>query len=182
MGILAFLLFLLYDINSVILKKKVINGFFLFGSVLLISATVGMIWKSSNQIEWNFWEMIIFGLMAIVFFILLIYTLFFALPFDTTYVKQKVAPQVYRDGVYALCRHPGVLWFTGFYFCLWFALKIPLLLWAGIIFSSCNILYVLFQDHWTFKQIFEDYSDYQKSTPFIIPNKKSIERCLHTLQ
>jgi protein-S-isoprenylcysteine O-methyltransferase Ste14 len=182
MGTLAFVLFLLYDINSVIFKNMIINSFFFLGSLLLVAATMGIIVESRHQIEWNLWAMTIFGLLAVVFFCLLIYTLFFALPFDETYLKQTVAPKTYRNGVYALCRHPGVLWFMGGYFCLWLALKIPLLLWATIIFSSCNFFYIIFQDYWTFKQIFTDYSDYQKNTPFIIPNQKSIKRCLQTLQ
>jgi len=81
-----------------------------------------------------------------------------------------------------LCRHPGVLWFMGFYFFLWLTLKIPLLLLAGIIFSCFNLMYVIFQDRWTFTRVFEDYNDYKKLTPFIIPNFKSIKRCLQTLQ
>lgn len=182
MGILSFLLFLLYDINSIIFKNRMINSFFFLGSLLLFLATAGIIWDSWHQIQWDLGGMLLFGLLAILFFSLLIYTLFFALPFDETYLKQNVSPKVYRDGVYALCRHPGVLWFIGFYLCLGLMLKVPLLLWAGSIFSGCNFLYIIFQDHWTFKQIFEDYSDYQENTPFIIPNQKSIKRCLQTLQ
>ena len=52
---------------------------------------------------------------ATIFFVLLIYTLFFALPFDKTYQNESEKRMAYTEGVYALCRHPGVLWFIGFY-------------------------------------------------------------------
>jgi len=182
MGLLAFLLFAAYDINSVTSKINIMNSFFFLGSFLLIAATAGIIIESFHSIQWNLQRMSIFGIFSLLFLILLIYTLFFALPFSETYVKGSTSPKVCQGGFYALCRHPGVLWFTGFYFCLWLTLKIPLLLPAVIIFSACNVIYVIFQDHWTFPRIFEDYNDYKKHTPFIIPNFKSIKRCLQTLQ
>lgn len=182
MGLLAFLLFAAYDINSVTSKKTSINHFFFLGSILLIVATAGIIIESFHGIKWDLLGMSILGFFSLVFLILLIYTLFFALPFNETYVQGNATPKVCQRGLYALCRHPGVLWFMGFYLFLWLTLKIPLLLLAGIVFSACNFVYIIFQDHWTFPQLFADYNDYKKHTPFIIPNFKSIKRCLQTLQ
>lgn len=182
MGLLAFLLYLAYDINSVTFKKNIVNSFFFLGSFLLIIATAGIIIESFSDIKWDWLWVSTFGIFSLLFFILLIYTLFFALPFNDTYVNSNATPKVYQNGFYALCRHPGVLWFIGFYFFLWLALKIPLLLLAGIIFSCCNLMYVIFQDCWTFPRVFDDYHDYKKRTPFIIPNFQSIKHCLQTLQ
>ncbi len=49
------------------------------------------------------------------FLALLIYTLFFALPFEETYCEENKLRAAYTEGVYGLCRHPGVLWFAGAY-------------------------------------------------------------------
>lgn len=182
LGFMAFLLFMIYDINSAILNKKLLHKFFFLGCFLLITATSGIIITSLDQIKLDLVKMSIFGIFALISFFLLIYTLFFALPFQDTYVKTNNSPKTYQEGVYALCRHPGLLWFIGFYLFLWLTLRIPLLLMAGAIFSCCNLLYVIFQDRWTFTRIFEDYHEYKKTTPFIIPNFKSIKRCLQTLQ
>jgi protein-S-isoprenylcysteine O-methyltransferase Ste14 len=171
----------IYDINSVIYNNKIIKSFFLLGTLLIIFATVSIIIESIDTIEWDFWRMTIGGILTILFFALLIYTLFFAIPFDTTYIKETCIQRVCQNGVYALCRHPGVLWFWGFYFFLWVTLTSPLLLIAALVFSICNFMYVIFQDFWTFPHIFEDYQNYKKFTPFIIPNYKSIKRCLQTL-
>jgi protein-S-isoprenylcysteine O-methyltransferase Ste14 len=123
----------------------------------------------------------IFSLIAVIFLVLLIYSLFFALPFHKTYLETNKKTKVYKDGVYALCRHPGVLWFIGFYFFLGLAFMSALLLMATAVFGFLNILYVIFQDRWTFPRCFQDYKQYIKETPFIIPNQNSLKSCLATL-
>ena len=83
-------------------------------------------------------------------------------------------------GMYALCRHPGVLWFFLFYFCLGIALYPAELIYAGIFYSILNLCYVIFQDHWTFPLTFADYENYKRTTPFLIPNQRSIRRAIQT--
>ena len=178
LGFVAFLFFVIYDINSIIFKHKILNGCFFVGVFLITFATVGIIITTRDLIMIDFIGMGILGMLAVIFFYLLIYTLFFALPFKNTYIETEGSPKVYKNGVYALCRHPGVLWFTGFYIFLGLALKIPLLLTAAVIFSLLNILYVVFQDQWTFIKVFDNYDKYKKDTPFLFPSLKSIKCCL----
>ncbi|MEL7658112.1 MAG: hypothetical protein AAGU75_19640, partial [Bacillota bacterium] len=162
MGSLAFLFFIVYDINSVTKNYKLLHSGFFAGSILLIAATGGIIFATVSETGLNTGRTIAFGLPALIFFVLLIYTLFFALPFENTYVKTNMPPKTCRTGVYALSRHPGVLWFMGFYLFLWLALTGPLLLFAGILFSLLNLFYIILQDRWTFMKVFPDYSDYKK--------------------
>ncbi len=177
LGVLAFLLFVISDINSIIMKNKLLNSCFFMGFILLVIATAGIILS-----EWDkSFRMLLFGFLAFIFLILLIYTLFFALPFKKTYIDTHSSPKVCDSGVYALCRHPGVLWFIGFYLFFGLALNMMLLLLAAFIFSSLNIIYVVFQDRWTFINTFDNYEKYKINTPFLLPNIKSIKRCLHTL-
>jgi protein-S-isoprenylcysteine O-methyltransferase Ste14 len=145
-------------------------------------ATGGIIITSLDLIQINIVRMGIFGVFTALFFSLLIYTLFFALPFKNTYIETEGSPKVCQSGVYALCRHPGVLWFIGFYAFFGITLQLPLLLIAAVIFSLLNVFYVIFQDNWTFMKIFVNYAEYKKVTPFLIPNNKSIKRCLQTLK
>jgi protein-S-isoprenylcysteine O-methyltransferase Ste14 len=177
-GIAAFVLFIVYDINSIIMKNKFLNGCFFAGNILLIVATAGIIFKSRDAIKMDVLRIVFFGIFTLLFFSLLIYTLFFALPFKNTYIETDSSPKVCQSGVYALCRHPGVLWFAGFFIFLGLTLNIPLLLTAAVIFSLLNTLYVIFQDQWTFMKIFENYDEYKINTPFLLPNTKSIKRCL----
>ena len=45
-----------------------------------------------------------------------------------------------------------------------------------------NYLYIIFQDLWTFPQTFFNYKEYQKNTPFLIPNRDSIRVCLYSIR
>ena len=184
LGFVAFLLFVLYDINSVILKYKLLNSSFFVGFMLLIISTIGIVVSTQNQKQLNDLNLNvnIFGIIAFLFLLLLIYTLFWALPFKDTYTSAGSTAKVCQRGVYALCRHPGVLWFIGFYFFFWLAMPVPLLLVACITFSFLNILYVIFQDKWTFMMTFENYDEYKKTTPFLLPTMGSIKKCMETLR
>ncbi len=181
LGIMAYLLFFLYDINSIIIKNKLLKGCFFAGICLLTAATTGIIISTADQVKLSIIRTGLCGLMAAVFLTLLIYTLFFALPFQDTYLGTEAPPKVYQNGVYALCRHPGVLWFIGMYLFLGLMLQLPIFYIASAIFSGLNVLYVIFQDSWTFMRIFPDYKQYKQETPFLIPGIHSIRKCMKTI-
>lgn len=181
-GSLAFLFFMIYDINSVTKKIRLLRSGFFIGCFLLIAATGGIIFSTIAEMDWYSVRTLVFMPMAILFLFLLIYTLFFAIPFQEAYIKTSSPPKTCTTGFYALSRHPGVLWFMGFYFSLWLALSGSLLLLAGILFSLLNLFYIILQDRWIFMEIFPDYGDYKKTTPFLIPNDQSVRRCLHTFR
>jgi len=149
---------------------------------LIIASTGGIIYVALKEMMWYTGRTLVFAPIAILFLFLLIYTLFFAIPFEEAYIKASSPPKTCTTGFYALSRHPGVLWFTGFYFSLWLALSGSLLLLAGILFSLLNLIYIILQDRWIFMEIFPDYGDYKKTTPFLIPNYQSFNRCVHTFR
>lgn len=181
-GIIGFLLLVVYDINSIVFKVKLLYSCFFVGSVLIITATIGIVLTQLHKVLLEPFRMGIFGAISFLFFVLLIYTLFFALPFQNTYIDTEQRGQtLQQEGIYALCRHPGVLWFSGFYLFLGLALMLPLLILAAFIFSLLNVLYIVLQDQWTFVNTFEEYEQYKKNTPFLIPNKESIKRCFETI-
>ena len=184
-GTIAFILFVVYDLEQAgaISHRfhKITKFLFTIGSLMLVGATVHLLWKSNVfATDWTV-GVILALFFAVVFFVLLIYTLFFALPFEETYVAQE-AHKTYDKKMYALCRHPGVLWFAGFYVCLWLAFGTKPLLVMAIWFSLLNFCYVVLQDLYTFPKVFSDYGDYQKRVPFLIPNGKSMKRCMDTFK
>ena len=112
-GSIGFLCCFLYDHNSIRLKKSFLHPFFSIGC-FLIAVSTGLVIRSCwPRRGSSFFISAVFLTAAILFLGLLIYTLFFALPFDETYVKENHERLAYTEGVYALCRHPGVLWFAG---------------------------------------------------------------------
>jgi len=114
----------------------------------------------------------IFLALAAVFLLLLLRALFFALPAEASYARPGGRRPVRRTGMYALCRHPGVLWFGGLYLCLWPAMGVPL--WAGAAYTGLDVLLVLFEDRRVFPAVLDGYAEYQRETPFLIPTAESI--------
>lgn len=83
-------------------------------------------------------------------------------------------------GMYALCRHPGALWLPALLISLALALGSQGLLSAGALASALNTLYVFFQDRWVFPKTIPGYTEYRKTTPFLIPTRASLKKALET--
>ena len=176
LGIAGFGLYLLYDINSFSGKNKLLSMGFFAGCALIAAATVSLLldsFRSGFVSGAADWALMILGAAM---FALLIYCLFFALPFEETYVSPEEGRKVYDGGAYALCRHPGVLCFFAMYLFAGLAALPGRLLSAGMVFSVLNVLYALLQDRVTFPKTFSDYGEYRKRVPFLIPNKESVLR------
>ena len=102
------------------------------------------------------------------------------LPFSDTYTAPEQGRQVWRSGVYALCRHPGILCFFVMYL-FWGLAALPTrLLLQGMVWSLLNLAYAWFQDRVTFPKTFSDYPDYRQEVPFLIPTPASIRRAKET--
>lgn len=182
LGFLGFLLYFLYDINSVTKKNRVLQKGFLLGTCLVAAATTWFFIKNRAEFYQLSPKNLIFAAAAVLFFLLLIYTLFFAIPFKKTYVEACEKRRAYTGGVYGLCRHPGVLWFSGFYICL-AAIAGNAGCWRFCLWvTALNVIYIVFQDLWTFPRTFSNYDEYKKMTPFLFPSRKSIRVCLDTIR
>lgn len=180
-GAAAFGLFVLYDINSVVWKKKTLRSFFALGVLLLLAATGICLLRSfgSSRLFHNS-AAVLYLIPGAVSFALMIYSLFFALPFGETYVHVSGKAAPCDRGMYALCRHPGVLWFCFVYLFLALAWGTATVWAMGIFYSLMNVGYVVLQDLWTFPRTFEDYEGYRKRVPFLIPTAGSMKRAWET--
>ena len=180
LGIAAFGLYLLYDINSYTRKLGFVHSFFLLGTVLLAIATALDVWAAVKAGAFSGWLDIVLLIGAAAFFVALIYSLFFALPFQETYTEQEGSGRVYSGGVYALCRHPGVLCFFAMYL-FWGLAALPgNFLLCGMVFSLLNLSYAWFQDRVTFPKTFCDYPAYRETVPFLFPTPASFRRAAAT--
>ena len=181
MGLFSFLLFGIYDINQVQWNKKPLDLLFFIGILILVISTCWLIVSSEVFLETSklqIMALIISG----VFFLLLGYSLFVAIPFSNTYLSEtdNNSKKVCDQGMYALCRHPGLLWFTCAYMFLALGIQSTAAILMVAVFIVCNFLYVFLQDRWTFPHVFEDYEGYKKSVPFLIPTATSISRSFLT--
>lgn len=176
-GCLAFFFFIIFDLNKVLSIHKWINLSFFIGIVLLGLSTVALlfvVFKSSDILTPMQW---LAGILSFISLLLMIYTLFLGIPFTKTYMETK-KNAVVNTGMYALCRHPGVIWFFCFYLFLSLAFSNIFLLWAAVAWTILDIIYVYIQDCWIFPIILEDYQSYQKQVPFLVPDLTSLRNCI----
>jgi len=181
MGVLAFALYLLYDINSYRWQKALPRVFFAAGTLLLAAATAIDLWQAAAAGALAAPVDRVLLAAAALFGLALIYCLFFALPFSATYTRQSEGRRVYDGGVYALCRHPGILCFFGMYLPLAAAAFPCQLALNGPLFALLDLAYALFQDRVTFPRTFDDYAAYREKVPFLIPTGNSIRMARRTL-
>ncbi len=90
-------------------------------------------------------------------------------------------PTLVTTGTYALCRHPGVLWFGPFLFGLALLSGSLTLLWATPLWWALDFVYAWFQDRYLFPRQFPGYTRYQRTTPMFLPTRATLQRCLDTL-
>ena len=178
MGCLAFIFPLIFDINKIRFLNKYLNISFAIGIIILAFSTLGILISDFERFEINNIFRLLAGLVSTVSLLLMIYALFFALPFSKTYTDVEKKNLVIDTGMYALCRHPGVIWFAFFYLFLWIASGKMMMLWAGIAWTIMDIVHVYIQDNWFFPHTLEGYNTYKSRVPFLIPNRVSTRRYL----
>lgn len=181
LGIMGFVIFYTYDINSIVWRNKLINKSFFIGFIFVFFGTLLVIVGNLNDVNHNAYVLGLGIFFNIVFGALLIHALFFALPFEKTYVNNQNGRTVYDRGQYALCRHPGFIWFSLFYIALYMIIPNQALYTLASVLIALNLFYIILQDLWIFPVIFGDYIAYKRKTPFLIPTAQSIKRCFRTL-
>ena len=89
LGSTGFILYFIYDINSVRMKNAVLQKFFAAGSILVVVSLIAELYAAWGSCQRKIGTMTGFGLGGFLFLCLLIYTLFFALPFEETYCEEN---------------------------------------------------------------------------------------------
>jgi len=108
-------------------------------------------------------------------------------PRPPTHANNSAPPAATDDatlvttGTYALCRHPGVLWFGPFLLGLALLSGSVTLLWATSLWWGLDFAYAWLQDRYLFPRQFPGYTRYQRTTPMFLPTRASLRRCLDTL-
>ena len=182
-GCTAFVFFNLFDLNKIKFINKLINLSFAMGIFLIMFATCGLVFGDYVQRYVPLVAKIIFYLLSFVMMLLLFYALFGALPFTKTYVKHEAGTdRVIDTGIYALCRHPGVLFFFFVFLFLWLATGRIVILAACIVWTIMDVIHVFIQDRFFFPHTLQRYEKYQRNVPFLIPTPGSMKRFFTDVQ
>ncbi len=173
LGILGFTIIHLSDIVS--LKRipfaKPIT--WLVGGGLLVYSVV-MVSLISDRLPLPGWSLWLGWLLLAASILLLVYSLFFNLPFGKTYVSRGVGSRLVENGLYALVRHPGVWGFVLVMLSLVLVSGSSLMLVAAPVWIFLDILLVVVQDKFFFGKMFPGYEDYRRKTPMLFPNRRSL--------
>jgi protein-S-isoprenylcysteine O-methyltransferase Ste14 len=179
-GAIAFIFLFIFDIytlKNVYVKKRIFGviglGLFTYSSLMVAITSEKLYIPIAIQI--------IAFILLIAAVALLIYSLFLELPFVKTYGKNLHSSDLVDTGTYALCRHPGVLWFGLMFFFFFFVTGAKQLIPAGIIWTSIDVFHVFLQEKLFFPKMFPRYKSYMRDVPMLIPTGKSIKRCIETL-
>lgn len=97
------------------------------------------------------------------FLALLVYSVFLEIPLRCR------SGVLYRRGTYALCRHPGLLWFVLTHAALNAVYRSPRFLLISLAMVAGDLALVLAQDTWLFRRRFAGYDAYRRSVPFLLP-------------
>jgi protein-S-isoprenylcysteine O-methyltransferase Ste14 len=181
-GSLGFACLFVYDINSVKWNNKILHYSFAVGVFCVVSATALIVGRDQAALASLTASRFAGIILAALFLAALVYTLFFALPFRSTYLCDDEPKTVCDRGVYAFCRHPGFWCFSGLYASLYLIRPNGQVAAMALVFICLNFLYILMQDRWTFPSTLLAYESYRLSTPFIIPNRRSLRRGLRTIK
>lgn len=147
-----------------------------FGTALLWTlATPG-------RFAWPWWTAVAGWPLVAVGAALLAYSLFFEIPFASTYAQPGTSGQLVTTGTYALVRHPGVLWLGLFLAGLTLASRVRLMLVAGGVWLVLDAFYVWLQEVFLFRKMFPGYAAYQRTTPMLLPTRQSLANCLRSLR
>jgi len=179
-GISGFILVHLFDIVSL---KRIPSGAKLgvwtVGSGLLCYSLI-MLCLKSNTLPLPIWSTWLgWGLLTLSLSLLL-YSLFINLPFRKTYIATGVGDKLITTGLYALVRHPGVIWFVLLMLSLILVSKSSLLLVAAPIFILLDVVLVIVQDKFLFIRMFDGYKSYQRETPMLVPNRRSVNAFINS--
>jgi protein-S-isoprenylcysteine O-methyltransferase Ste14 len=178
LGCLSFVIFILYDFNQIRANLLWLKPLFLIGTALLVAVSCWMV-AIPHEADYkvSFIVFVLFLVLAIVNLILLIYTLFFAIPFYQAYVEGN-KQDLCREGIYSLSRHPGVLFLFAFYLFLGISLGKPIIITAAFVFTLMNLGYAYLQDRYFFPKSFVGYENYRTTTNFVVPSINSIKTCI----
>jgi len=116
------------------------------------------------------------------FSLLMLYTLVLELPFRRTFVGNASSTDLVTTGTYALIRHPTVLWYLLILASMLLATRSYVLLVAMPIWIAMDVGWVLLQEKSSLARNFPDYGTYQRCTPFLIPNRRSLTEFLRSFR
>lgn len=172
-GCIGFALCLLGDVNDAFWRRRWLRPSFALGAALTAFAAAWLSFTREARLA-PAWR-IAFAALGAVSLALTVAAVFFAVP-PSGRAASEGERRAVTTGLYALCRHPGVLFSAPLLLSLWGACGLPA--YAALAYFALNALYAFIQDRWLFPHFLIGYDDYRTTTPFLLPTPNSVRRTL----
>ena len=144
-------------------------------STVIVSLDSGRFWLPA-------WLQAVGGVLLAVSLLLLLFSMFLELPFAATYRGHTARPELVTTGTYALVRHPTVPWYVLVLGSLLLLTRSELLLVALPVWVLLDVVWVVLQERLHLTRVFPEYATYQRTTPMLIPNRRSIPAFIRSLR
>ena len=177
-GLVGFALLLVFDLLSLHNKNYSKYFFGISGFLMILVSSILIIVNYSHFLRIDSIYRFLGLFLAIVSLGLLVYSVFIEVGRKTYQIKNEHT--LVTSGTYALTRHPGVLWMLLLYIFGAIFFQNLLAIYAALIWTFVNIVYVSIQERFIFHKIFDNYDKYRETTPMILPNFESIEKFVTT--
>jgi protein-S-isoprenylcysteine O-methyltransferase Ste14 len=148
---------------------------FLVSSLLMLST-------SSDKMILPGWTPWVGLILIVLSSIILLSTLFVAIPFYQTYLATGAGSKLIRKGPYAMVRHPWIWGYLALLLSLVLLSQSRPMLAAASIYALIALFGATVQDRFSFGRMFPRYQDYRHTTPMLIPNRNSITNFLCSLR
>ena len=119
--------------------------------------------------------------LAAIFFLLFLYSVFVEVPFRQAYLGAPNGAQTVDVGTYAMTRHPGVLWAALALVSLVLATGSKVLLIATPLWIFMDATWAYIEDRFYFPRTLEGYADYKTKVPMFIPTASSLREAARTI-
>jgi protein-S-isoprenylcysteine O-methyltransferase Ste14 len=117
------------------------------------------------------------ALLSVLSFAGMCYSLLVEIPLRKAWLRRGHTEALVTTGTYALVRHPGVLWLAAGLGFGALATRSRRLLAAWPVIIAGDAFHVWFQERAVLPRVFgEAYREYQRTTPFLVPTRRSIRR------
>ena len=181
LGMAGFIILFCFDISSLKEKPVLKQAAWITGNILIVFSILMVCLRTERIALPDFYRFIGWGISP-VFFLILSYSLFIEIPLKKTYLNNGAGETLVTTGTYGLVRHPGVLWYFFSLTGLFLITGSKTLLFAMPVWCIMDIVYVVLQERFIFlRQFGDDYNDYKKKVPMLIPNSTSVKRYFSTL-
>ena len=174
---LGFSGFLALDIPALRRHRWGLSGLILLATLSLITAFViatreGTPLGIPSVGRWIGIPMMILGIS------LMIYSTLIEIPLALIRSPSTYIRDVYKNGTYALCRHPGFLWMLIYLIGVVLVYNLMSAVELAVYWMALELMVVTIQDRVIFPRQFPSYRTYQLTTPFVIPTLSSLKASL----